>query len=151
MGTPETPDAGQPDGGEPPDAGQSTDAGTPDAGRGPPYPIVLSHGFFGFDTFAGLDFFTYYFEVKDSLATEGELLVFTPTVDPFTDSATRASVRAQWPSAVTGRAHACVHQRRSVRGLIPSTSAACNQLILPAMGCRITSRTFMARSQASGA
>jgi triacylglycerol lipase len=67
------------------------DAGTPDAGHGPPYPIVLSHGFFGFDTFAGLDFFTYFFEVKDTLAAEGELLVFTPTVDPFNDSATRSA------------------------------------------------------------
>lgn len=74
------------------DGGQlSDDAGTPDAGRGPPYPIVLAHGFFGFDTFAGLDFFTYYFEVKDTLASEGELEVFTPTVDPFNDSATRSA------------------------------------------------------------
>ena len=80
------------DGGLPPDGGLAPiDAGTPDAGRGPPYPIVLSHGFFGFDTFAGLDFFTYYFEVKDTLATHGELQVFTPTVDPFNDSATRAA------------------------------------------------------------
>lgn len=85
-------DAGQEDAGVfVDDAGQAVvDAGTPDAGRGPPYPIVLSHGFFGFDSFAGLDFFTYYFEVKDALAADGELEVFTPTVDPFNDSATRS-------------------------------------------------------------
>ena len=94
VASPEDPDGGAApdtvDAGLPFDAGLFIDAGTPDAGRGPPYPIVLSHGFFGFDTFAGLDFFTYYFEVKDTLAAHGELEVFTPTVDPFNDSATRS-------------------------------------------------------------
>ena len=81
----------QQDAGQEQDAGQLiVDAGAPDAGRGPPYPIVLSHGFFGFDTFAGLDFLTYYFEVKGDLAAHGELEVFTPTVDPFNDSMTRS-------------------------------------------------------------
>ncbi len=67
--------------------------GPPDAGlakKGPPYPIVLAHGFFGFDRFAGLDFLTYFYEVKDDLAGYGEPLVFTPTVDPFNDSQTRS-------------------------------------------------------------
>lgn len=85
VASPETPDGGAPE------AGLTFDAGTPDAGRGPPWPIVLAHGFFGFDTFAGLDCFTYYFGVKDTLASEGELLVFTPAVDPFNDSATRSA------------------------------------------------------------
>ncbi|MDP3156612.1 MAG: triacylglycerol lipase [Archangium sp.] len=93
VASPEPSDAGQQlalDGGEAPvDAG--LDAGAPDAGRGPPYPIVLAHGFFGFDSFAGLDFLTYYFEVKDALVADGELEVFTPTVDPFNDSATRSA------------------------------------------------------------
>ena len=108
------PDAGQgvivtgPDAGTA-DAG-TLDAGAPDAGpvlKGPPYPIVLAHGFFGFDTFAGLDFLTYFYEVKDDLAAHGELLVFTPTVDPFNDSLTRSArllqqleaIRAQTGSA----------------------------------------------------
>ncbi len=56
---------------------------------GPPYPIVLAHGFFGFEDFAGIDFITYFYEVKDDLAQRGETLVFTPTVDPFNDSETR--------------------------------------------------------------
>lgn len=63
-----------------------------DAGRdalGPPYPIVLAHGFFGFDDFAGLDFVTYFYGVKDELAARGESLVFTPAVDPFNDSQAR--------------------------------------------------------------
>lgn len=65
-----------------------TDAGTEK--KGPPYPIVLAHGFFGFDRFAGLDFLTYFYEVKDDLAGYGEPMVFTPTVDPFNDSQTRS-------------------------------------------------------------
>ncbi|NUO49302.1 MAG: alpha/beta fold hydrolase [Polyangiaceae bacterium] len=62
-------------------------------GEGPvshgPYPIVLAHGFFGFEEFAGLDFATYFYEVKEDLAQKGETLVFTPAVDPFNDSTFR--------------------------------------------------------------
>lgn len=60
----------------------------PDAGGrlGPPYPIVLAHGFFGFEEFAGVDFITYFYGVRDDLAARGEPLVFTPAVDPFNDS-----------------------------------------------------------------
>jgi triacylglycerol lipase len=54
-----------------------------------PYPIVLAHGFFGFKTFAGLDFFTYFFGVEADLKAHGEPNVFTPAVDPFNDSTTR--------------------------------------------------------------
>ncbi|MFW5920973.1 MAG: esterase/lipase family protein, partial [Polyangiales bacterium] len=72
----------------------ATDA-APDSGDsgperlGPPYPVVLAHGFFGFDEFAGADFATYYYEVKDDLDARGEPLVFTPAVDPFNDSTAR--------------------------------------------------------------
>jgi triacylglycerol lipase len=59
------------------------------AGSVGPYPIVLAHGFFGFEEFAGLDFATYFFEVKQALAAAGEPLVFTPAVDPFNDSTFR--------------------------------------------------------------
>ena len=68
-------------------AGPSASADGP--GLGPPYPVVLAHGFFGFDTFAGLDFATYFYRVKDDLAAQGETLVFTPEVDPFNDSTFR--------------------------------------------------------------
>ena len=60
-------------------------------GLGPPYPIVLAHGFFGFEQFAGVDFVTYFFEVKDHLAASGEANVFTPAVDPFNDSTFRGA------------------------------------------------------------
>ncbi len=53
---------------------------------GPPYPIVLAHGFFGFNDFAGAGFLTYFYDVKQYLEGEGEQLVFTPSVDPFNTS-----------------------------------------------------------------
>ena len=53
---------------------------------GPPYPIVLAHGFFGFEDFAGAGFLTYYYDVKEHLAQQGETQVFTPAVDPFNHS-----------------------------------------------------------------
>ena len=54
-----------------------------------PYPIVLAHGFFGFEDFAGAGFVDYYWGVRDDLASIGEMEVFTPAVDPFNDSTTR--------------------------------------------------------------
>ncbi len=54
-------------------------------GSGPPYPFVLAHGFFGFENFAGLDFETYFYDVKATLAAQGEI-VDTPAVDPFNTS-----------------------------------------------------------------
>jgi triacylglycerol lipase len=55
---------------------------------GPPYPVVLAHGFFGFEKFAGLGFETYFYGVKQYLAAEGEE-VYTPAVDPFNSSDVR--------------------------------------------------------------
>lgn len=66
---------------------ESSTTGSP--ALGPPYPIVLAHGFFGFDTFAGVDFVTYFYGVADRLEGEGEPWVFTPAVNPFADSTTR--------------------------------------------------------------
>lgn len=72
------------------DAGGSDEEAAP-AKLGPPYPIVLAHGFFGFKKFAGLDFATYFYEVKDYLAQHGETQVYTPAVDPFNDSTYRGA------------------------------------------------------------
>lgn len=58
---------------------------------GPPYPIVLAHGFFGFDQFSGLDAVTYFYQVREHLASKGETDVFTPAVDPFNDSTKRGA------------------------------------------------------------
>jgi triacylglycerol lipase len=65
--------------------GQGSAGGVQQPKLGPPYPIVLAHGFFGFENFAGTDFLTYFYQVKEHLASEGEL-VYTPAVDPFNDS-----------------------------------------------------------------
>ena len=74
--------------------------GTAIPGLGPPYPIVLTHGFFGFNEFAGVDFAEYYFGVKEHLADEGEALVYTPAVDPFNTSAFRGAQLAEHIDAI---------------------------------------------------
>lgn len=68
--------------------GNGGEGGAAPQKKGPPYPVVLAHGFFGFENFAGLDFVTYFYGVKDALAAEGEV-VYTPAVDPFNDSTFR--------------------------------------------------------------
>jgi triacylglycerol lipase len=87
------------------DGGSSGEGGS-SVGSGPPYPFVLAHGFFGFTTFAGLDFETYFYQVKDHLAAQGEV-VDTPAVDPFNDSDYRGAellVAVQQFLAETGAA-----------------------------------------------
>jgi triacylglycerol lipase len=69
-------------------AAESSSSSTGAASTGP-YPIVLAHGFFGFEDFAGAGFVDYYWGVRDDLASIGETEVFTPAVDPFNDSTTR--------------------------------------------------------------
>jgi triacylglycerol lipase len=77
------------------DSSESDSAGVDDSSTGdvaklgPPYPIVLAHGFFGFESFAGVDFVGYFFGVADRLADEGEPWVYTPAVNPFDDSTAR--------------------------------------------------------------
>ena len=82
-------------------------AGAGGAPLGPPYPIVLAHGFFGFEDFAGADFINYFCGVKDFLAVEGESEVFTPAVDPFNYSEYRGAQLAEHVRQIliqTGRA-----------------------------------------------
>lgn len=92
-----------------PDTGPRPDGATPGT-LGPPYPIVLAHGFFGFDDFAGAGFLTYFYGVVDALDADGEALVFTPTVDPFNDSETRgAQLLAHVERIVAETGHAKVN------------------------------------------
>lgn len=71
------------------DAARTPDGGLDAPRLGAPYPIVLAHGFFGFEDFAGLGFVDYFWEVRGELAAHGETRVYTPAVDPFNDSETR--------------------------------------------------------------
>jgi len=70
-------------------AGTATSS-TSSEGLGPPYPLVLAHGFFGFDDFAGLDFIDYFWRVQEALEAEGHT-VYTPAVDPYNDSFVRGA------------------------------------------------------------
>lgn len=69
-----------------PGAGGDTTTTTDDPKAGPPYPIVLCHGFFGFDNLAGIPGLPYFYHVKERLADDGETSVYTPAVDPFNSS-----------------------------------------------------------------
>jgi triacylglycerol lipase len=76
------------------EGGAASSAASGSGGSAPaphgPYPFVLAHGFFGFETFAGLDFETYFYDVKETLAGQGEY-VDTPAVDPFNTSDVRGA------------------------------------------------------------
>jgi triacylglycerol lipase len=67
-------------------AGGSETTTTDDPAAGAPYPIVLCHGFFGFDKFAGIPGLPYFYHVPERLAQDGETMVYTPAVDPFNSS-----------------------------------------------------------------
>jgi triacylglycerol lipase len=65
----------------------TTDVG-PDTADPPPSgprPILLAHGFAGFEHLADVEQMTYYFGVADVLEEEGETII-TGEVDPFNDS-----------------------------------------------------------------
>jgi triacylglycerol lipase len=76
-------------------AGSVDEPPKPPPKKGAPYPIVLAHGFFGFEKFAGQEFITYFYKVKESLEKEGEFEVFTPAVDPFNSSEVRGAALAK--------------------------------------------------------
>ena len=56
-----------------------------------PYPVVLCHGFFGFDEFANQPGLPYFYHIPERLAEDGETMVYTPAVDPFNSSDYRAN------------------------------------------------------------
>ena len=64
-----------------------------------PYPIVLAHGFFGFEDFAGLNFATYFYQVRETLEANGHE-VFTPAVDPFNNSTARGEALLEAVEAI---------------------------------------------------
>lgn len=73
---------------------------------GAPYPIVLAHGFFGFESLANLDFVPYWYGVPAHLEALGHT-VCVGEVDPFNDSTERGEQLLQQAiecAAATGHA-----------------------------------------------
>ncbi|MFN9811328.1 MAG: esterase/lipase family protein [Deltaproteobacteria bacterium] len=125
----------------PPDAGVDAPA------LGAPYPVVLAHGFFGFDDFAGAGFVDYFWQVKDDLAASGETRVYTPSVDPFNDSEVRGRELLERIEAIlteTGhdRVNIIAHSQggldaRVVANLRPDRVASITTIATPHGGTRV--------------
>lgn len=84
----------------------SRDADVPDAApscTGAPYPVVLHHGFFGFERIGPV---RYWFNVASDLREAGEHVTET-IVDPFNDSLTRAEDLGEQIDAVLAETNAC--------------------------------------------
>jgi triacylglycerol lipase len=92
-----TTDGAVADGGTQPDAETEIDAAIPKLG--PPYPIVLAHGLFGFRDLAGVGLIYYFNGVPAHLEARGEV-VYTTEVDPFNDSAVRGAALAAQIEAI---------------------------------------------------
>jgi triacylglycerol lipase len=136
------------------DAGSDVSADAPavdaarDAGLGPPYPVVLAHGFFGFNTFAGIDYVDYFFHVRAALADAGERQVYTPAVDPFNDSTTRgiallAAVQRVIAETGAARVNIVGHSQggmdaRVVAALRPDLVATVTTVATPHDGTRVS-------------
>ncbi len=127
-----------------------------DAGLGPPYPVVLAHGFFGFNQFAGIDFIDYFFHVKAALDAAGEHEVFTPAVDPFNNSTVRGNqllAEVQRVIATTGRARVNLvgHSQggldaRVVASLRPDLIASVTTIATPHLGTKVSDVILMIAS-----
>ncbi len=88
----------------PPEAGPA-DAGAAlrgDAGRGPPYPLVLAHGFAGFDRIGPVE---YFYQVPELLRGDGHQ-VYVAQVDPFDDSYSRGEELLAYVQAVLAQSGA---------------------------------------------
>lgn len=68
---------------------EAADESTGEPLLGPPYPILLAHGFFGFDELAGLEQVPYWYDVPEHLVDVGEPNICVGEVDPFNDSTDR--------------------------------------------------------------
>ncbi|MFW5875559.1 MAG: esterase/lipase family protein [Myxococcota bacterium] len=82
-------DGGIPDGGSMGSEDGSTESDAGPQPLGPPYPIVLAHGFFGFADLVGI--VEYWYEIPAELERAGETQVFVTEVDPFNGSDVRGA------------------------------------------------------------
>lgn len=113
---------------------------------GPPYPILLAHGFFGFDHLAGLDFVPYWYGVPEHLESLGHT-VCVGEVDPFNDSTARGMQlldQAIACAAATGHAKVNIlaHSQggldaRVVASLAPELVASVTTIATPHYGTPI--------------
>ncbi|MHB1846939.1 MAG: esterase/lipase family protein, partial [Deltaproteobacteria bacterium] len=142
-------DAGPPpDAGLPEDAGESIDAGPLDAGSGPPYPIVLAHGFAGWSSIGPLDYFD---GVPEALRTDGHD-VYVGQVDAFNDSTIRgaqllAFVRSVLEETGAAKVDIIAHSQggldaRYVAHALPSGVAAIVTIATPHHGTPIADLTM---------
>ncbi len=80
---------------------------------GPPYPLLLAHGFFGFENLANLRFVPYWHGIPEHLASVGEVDVCIGEVDPFNNSTVRGEQLLEQAIAC---AAATGHQRVNIIG-----------------------------------
>ncbi len=73
------------------DPGADHDPGAASDGHGPPYPIVLQHGWTGFESIGPIE---YFFRVKEHLEGHG-FEVYVSEVDPYNDSVVRGRELAE--------------------------------------------------------
>lgn len=79
------------------------DAGSAEPKLGPPWPVILVHGFSGFNSLGPLD---YFFRVLDTLADQGETQVYAPAIPPYNSVEDRAPFLALAIDDVLARTNA---------------------------------------------
>jgi triacylglycerol lipase len=113
---------------------------------GAPYPILLAHGFFGFENLADLDFVPYWYGVPEHLQALGHT-VCVGQVDPFNDSTERGMQLLEQAiacAAATGHAKVSIiaHSQggldaRVVANLAPELVASVTTIATPHYGTPI--------------
>lgn len=112
-------------------------------GSGPPYPLVLVHGFFGWDKIGPL---TYFYDVKQALESDGHQVVVA-SMDPFNSTSIRGNQLLQQVQVAlvkTGAAkvNLVAHSQggldaRYVASVIPERIGAVFTVSTPHMGAHI--------------
>ncbi len=112
-------------------------------GYGPPYPILLAHGFFGFEKIGPVD---YWWKLKPALQSAGHEVYIT-TVNPFQSSAVRgeqllAQVKTILAQSGSAKVNLIAHSQggldaRYVAAKIPDRIGAVVTVASPHLGARI--------------
>jgi triacylglycerol lipase len=112
-------------------------------GYGPPYPIVLAHGFFGFDKIGPVE---YWWKLKPALQGAGHE-VYIPTVNPFQGTAVRgeqllSQVKAILAQSGSAKVNLIGHSQggfdvRYVAAKLPDRIGAVVTVATPHLGARV--------------